>query len=276
MPSFAGSLPAFTRLTMGTGGVTDPSNPDHVKLARMAMDAGVWFHVADYGGGVYAVLKQAFAEDPAHVPSCVVKVDGITVQGFRDSVADALRRTGLQQLTIGQVCGYPLCQEREALAEALCDAKAQGLIGSYIMDVIYPYSPTVMETAAAGLFDGYIFYLNVMERELSNAAYAQLAADNVPILAMRTFGGRDGVNYLKNADHPKRAALEPLYQRSGCADRLDFCVRFPLSLPNVRTTIGSTSNPANLRAFLNADTAPLPADVTAGVQALHGEWNANR
>jgi aryl-alcohol dehydrogenase-like predicted oxidoreductase len=276
MPSFAGSLPALTPRTMGTGGITDPSNPDHVKIARLAMDAGVWFHVADYGGGVYAVLKQAFREDPAHVPPCIVKIDGITIQGFHDSVADALRRTGLSRLAIGQVCGYPLCQEREALAEALAEAKAQGRIGSYIMDVIYPYSPAVMETAAASLFDGYIFYLNVMERELSNAAYAQLAAGNVPILAMRTFGGRDGVNYLKNADHPRRAALEPLFQQSGCADRLEFCVRFPLSLPNIHTTIGSTGSLANLRAFLDAATAPLPADVVAGIEALHAEWNANR
>jgi aryl-alcohol dehydrogenase-like predicted oxidoreductase len=276
MPSFAGSLPQLTPRTMGTGGVTDPSNPEHVRIARLAMEAGVWFHVSDYGGGVYAVLKQAFAEDPAHVPPCIVKVDGVSVQGFHASVEDCLRRTGLERIAIGQVCGYPLCEEPEALAEALAAMKARGVIGSYIMDVIYPYSAAVLQADAAGLFDGYIFYLNVMERELSNAAYAQLVAGGTPILAMRTFGGRDGANYLKNADHPRRAALEPLYQRSGCADRLEFCVRFPLSLPNVRTTIGSTGSLANLQAFLSASTAPLDADIAAGVEALHSQWNAGR
>ncbi|OPZ86777.1 MAG: hypothetical protein BWY76_00789 [bacterium ADurb.Bin429] len=276
MPSFAGSLPTLTPRTMGTGGITDPSNLACVRIARAAMDAGVWFHVADYGGGVYAVLKQAFAEDLAHMPPCIVKIDGITVQGFHDSVADCLRRTGLERIAIGQVCGYPLCEEKEALAEALAEMRTRGVIGSYIMDVIFPYSAAVREAVAAHIFDGYIFYLNVMERELSNAAYAQLVADGTPILAMRTFGGRDGANYLKNADHPRRAALEPLYRQSGCADRLEFCVRFPLSLPTVCTTIGSTGSPENLQAFLSVDTAPLDADVVAGIEALHGQWNAER
>jgi len=261
---------------MGTGGITDPSNPEHVAIARLAMDAGVWLHVADYGGGVYAVLKRAFADDPAHVPPCIVKIDGTSARGLRDSVEDCLRRTGLERIAVGQVCGYPLCAEPEALAEALGDLRARGVIGSYIMDVIPSYAAAVLHAAAARRFDGYIFYLNVMERALSDAAYARLVADGTPILAMRTFGGRDGANYLNNADHPRRAALEPLYQRAGCADRLEFCVRFPLSLPTVRTTIGSTGSPAHLRALLTANTAPLDADVAAGIEALHRQWNADR
>ena len=51
MQSFRGNLPQLTPVTMGTGGITDPNNSDHAKVARLGMEAGIWFHVADYGGG---------------------------------------------------------------------------------------------------------------------------------------------------------------------------------------------------------------------------------
>ncbi|MHB9022659.1 MAG: aldo-keto reductase family protein [Armatimonadota bacterium] len=276
MLTFAGTLPAMTRLTMGTGGVTDPSNPEHVAVARMAMDAGVWFHVADYGGGVYATLKQAFTEDPAHNPPCIFKLDGMGPDLFRASLEDALRRTGKERIEIGQVCGNPVDDTLAPLADALYEAREAGLIGCYIMDVIRPYSPKVMEAVEKGLFAGYIFYLNVMERQLSNAANALLEARLTPVLAMRTFGGRDGGNYLfGDPEEPRRKALESIYQRSGSKTKVDFCVRFPLSLPYTRTTIGSTGNREHLRTFLAAGDSfqPLAPEIVTELLKLLRTWD---
>ncbi|MHB9134233.1 MAG: aldo-keto reductase family protein [Armatimonadota bacterium] len=276
MMHFAGELPAMTRLTMGTGGVTDPANPECVAVARMAMEAGVWFHVSDYGGGVYSTLRQAFSEDPAHIPHCIFKVDGTSVDGFRASVEDALRRTGIERIDIGQVCGNPVGEELAPLAEALVEMKERGLIGCYIMDVIRPYSAKVMQAVQDDLFAGYIFYYNVVERQLSNEANALLEARHTPVLAMRTFGGRDGGNYLLLPEtDPKWRALEPLYQRSGCANRTEFCVRFPLSLPDTCTTIGSTGSRAHLQTFLDAGASftPLAPEVVDGIKELIAEWD---
>jgi aryl-alcohol dehydrogenase-like predicted oxidoreductase len=274
----AGALPPMTPLTMGTGGITDPTNAEMCRVARMGMEAGIWFHVADYGGGVYATLAQAFKEDPAHVPPCIFKVDGTSATGFRESLEDALRRTGKERIEIGQVCGNPVDESLEPLAAQLLKAREEGLVGSYIMDVIYPYSPKVLQAVQANLFDGYIFYYNVVEREVSNAADALMMERGTPVLAMRTFGGRDGGNFASDPAHPRVQAVEAFYQQSGCATRTEFCVRFPLSLPHVRTTIGSTSRVANLKLFLEAgrNPQPLAPEIVAGIQAVQNAYNAGR
>lgn len=272
----AGSLPALTPVTMGTGGITDPDNAEMIKVTRLGMEAGIWFHVSDYGNGVYTMLGRAFREDPAQVPPCIFKLDGLGPQAFRASLEDALRRTGKERIEIGQVCGNPVDESLAPLAEELSKAREEGLVGSYIMDVIYSYSPKVIAAVEADLFDGYIFYYNVMERELSATANAVLTARGTPVLAMRTFGGRDGSNYVNQPDHPRAQALEALYRQSGCENRVEFCVRFPLSLPQVRTTIGSSSRITHLQAFLAADRRPLAPEIVTGIQALHQAWNAVR
>ena len=279
MQSFRGNLPQLTPVTMGTGGITDPNNPDHARVARLGMEAGIWFHVADYGGGVYNVLERAFREGPRHIPRCIFKVDGTGPEQFRASVEDALRRTGVERIDIAQVCGNPVGPDLAPLAEALREAKEKGLVGSYIMDVIWPYSPKVIQAIEADLFDGYVFYYSPVDRELSEEANDLMISRDVSALAMRTFGGRDGGNYLTAAaTHPTRVALEPVYRRSGCSSRVEFCVRFPLSLPHVRTTIGSTGNPQHLQEFLEAGRCfkPLPGDVIDDIRALHRQWDRAR
>ena len=144
------------------------------------------------------------------------------------------------------------------------------------MDVTRPNSKRVAKAIESDLFDAYILYYNVMECGVSSEVYRLMEARQTPILAMRTFGGRDGGNFMqaKDAANPRRAALEPLYKRSGCTNRTEFCVRFPLSIPQVRTTIGSSSSVEHIRAFLEAGRTPrpLPADVTEGIKSLHRQW----
>jgi aryl-alcohol dehydrogenase-like predicted oxidoreductase len=243
----------------------------------MAMEAGLWFHLADYGGGVYDLVKPLFAGNPAQRPRCVVKTDGTDPGLFLESVEDSLRRTGLERIDIAQVCGNPVDETFDALAEAAATARERGWIGACIMDVLRSYSARVEQAVRNRLFDGYIFYYNVMEREVTNRLFALLEREEVPVLAMRTFGGRDRGNFMKpeDANHPRRAAVQAVFERSGCAGRTDFCVRFPLSIPFVRTTIGSTGNPQHLHALLDAgdDPEPLPESVVRELMDLHRQWD---
>ena len=129
------------------------------------------------------------------------------------------------------------------------------------------------------LFAGYIFYLNVTERELPQPVHERMLRARIPVLAMRTFGGRCATNFMNgDPDHPRRRALDAIYGRSGCRDRVEFCVRYPLSLVHVQTSVGSTGKLANLVPFLAAGRAPkpLPAPITAEIEALHRQWDAER
>ena len=71
--------PEISPFTFGTTKVYDESNPQHVKVVRAAMDAGVWFHTSpSYGHEekrTYDVLRKAFKEDPGKTPRCIVKID---------------------------------------------------------------------------------------------------------------------------------------------------------------------------------------------------------
>ncbi len=279
MRKFTDKLPELSRLTFGTGGITDPTDPKCLAVARMAMDANLWFHVSDYGGGVYATLKKVIREDMRAAPRCIVKLDGLGAARFLASVEDALMRTGLEHIHVGQICGNPVGKQMEELAEAMHDMRELGVVSHYIMDVIYSYSSKVASAIEQELFAGYIYYYNVMECELSDAVEGLVEEKNISVLAMRTFGGRDGNNYLTaEPSHQKRMLLEPYYQRSGCSNRIDFCVRFALSNPVVRTTIGSTSNPDHFNEMLEAARSPRPLsmDVVMGIRELHRRWNANR
>ncbi len=268
-------IPSHTNLTFGSGGITDPNNPECLQVTRMAMEAGVWFHVANYGGGVYRVLKQAFAEAPTLVPRCIVKIDGQGPDLLRNSVMEALRETGLARLDIGQVCGNPVDDSFEPTLEVIAELQEKGLIGPIIMDVIKSYSEKVEQAIDRNLFEGYIFYYNVTERQLSQPVQDRITAQRIPVYAMRTFGGRCPQNLLNgDPDHPRRRALDALFEASGCLTLLDFCVRFPLSHPHVVTTVGSTGKVEHLKALLDAIDRfePLPPSVVEEIDALHAEW----
>ena len=268
-------LPALTRLTFGSGGITDPTNPAHLKVTRAAMDAGVWFHVGNYANGVYPVLKKSFAEAPSRIPKVIFKLDGVSRAGFITALDDALKSTGLSRIDIGQVCGNTLCGDTDALVDALLEARAAGKVGSYIMDVVPNYSSKVVEYVRDGVFDGYILYYNVTERGMSNAALDEVEKTGTPLLAMRTFGGRDGTNFVSGRGTAS-AELEQIFARSGCRSRVEFCVRFALSAPCVRTTVGSTSHVEHLAAFIEAGEQfkPLPTEITSAILALHRKTDA--
>jgi hypothetical protein len=52
-------------------------------------------------------------------------------------------------------------------------------------------------------------------------------------------------------------------------------MRFGHSFPQVRATVGATSNPERFKEFINAakDIKPLPADVVQGIAKLQYRWS---
>ena len=61
-------LPNISRYTLGTANLSDPTNPEHLRVARRAMDAGIWFHTAaEYGDGRMFSTLSASSPLPADV-----------------------------------------------------------------------------------------------------------------------------------------------------------------------------------------------------------------
>ncbi len=78
---------------------------DHIRVARTAMDAGVWFHASPtYNRGfTYMILRMAFDESRRQVPPMIVKIRCGSVRILRFEVEDALRRMGLERIDVAQL-----------------------------------------------------------------------------------------------------------------------------------------------------------------------------
>ena len=261
------TLQALSKLTVGTGGVGKIGDPEQINVIRRVMDQGdIWMHCANYGEGSFQNLKVAFSERPAKVPKTIYKVDGITADGFRTTLRDFLAQTAVKRTNIAQICGFPLSKEPDAVLDAMAKARQQGTVDTFIMDLVPSYCDKVPGYIRQRLFDGYIFYYNVIECSATNALMALLEREKVPILAMRTFAGGE---FFKGTA-PQQQELKTLCRKSGCASEVEFCIRFALSVPVSATTIAGTAKGAHLDLLLDAARRfePLDPVVVGQVRSL--------
>jgi len=281
--SFRSQLPPLSRFTFGTGCVDQPDDPQHVRVVRQAMDAGVWFHSSHvYGDGrVFQTMKKAFGEDPKRTPKCIFKVDGLGADLLRDTVRASIEGTGVARVDIAQVCGNPdasVFLPGSAMSDTMIELKEKGLVGNYVLEIFWRGSPHAIESLRNDRFDAYIFYYNLVNREVSDELFDLLHQTKANILSLRTLGG--GVDSYHGATDPEaaRLTLEDLYRRSGCRTPLEFRARYVLSDPQVRTTIGGTKNLDHLATVIQAceNATPLAAEIVEGVHALHREWFATK
>jgi aryl-alcohol dehydrogenase-like predicted oxidoreductase len=250
-------LQTISTLTIGTGGVGKIGDPEQINVIRRVMDHGdIWMHCSNYGEGAFQNLKVAFSERPSKVPKTIYKVDGITAEGFRTTLHDFLAQTSVQRMNIAQVCGFPLSKEPDAVLDAMTKARQQGIVDNFIMDLVSSYCDTVPDYIRQGLFDGYIFYYNVIECTATDAVLALMEKYKVPVLAMRTFAGGE----FFHGTAPQHEELKMLFQKSGCASETEFCVRFALSVPLSVTTVAGTSKIAHLDRLLDAARRFKPLD----------------
>ena len=280
-------LSGLTRYVYGTTRLGDGSLPfeARVAVARAALDAGVSLHTSHSYGDALQVLRAALDQDRSRIPSMIFKIGWDSVEQVRDVIRQNLEPLGLDQMPIGQLCLGSALAEQFRTGGPACDdlrrLKDEGLVGSFVLEV-WPWNSDVPVDAlrgghADGLMDGYIFYLNPLQRFASDALWDLLRERGETIVAMRTVAGgsldrlkEGGPDYLR----ARAAQITPIYERSGCGRWTEFCARFALGYPHVAATVGASSRIENLNEFIGAvrGATPLPPDVQADVESLQRRW----
>ncbi len=268
MPTSSSQQPAsrlsdLSKYVYGTTRLGDDKIPfaDRVKMARAAMDAGVWFHASHQYGDALKVLGAAFDEDRKRVPRMIFKIGWSSIEELRQTIRQNIEPLGVDHMDIGQLClGGKLAEEFVSGGKCYDDfrkLREEGLVRRFVFEVFPWTSDTPLKALRGGyptgVIDGYIFYLNPLQRFASNELWDLLVERNEPIVAMRTVSGGD-VHRLAEVpgaawkDYLRQRAVEvaPLYDRSGCKTWPEFCVRFVYGFPQVRATVGATSRVENL------------------------------
>lgn len=277
----------------GTTRLGDQNLPfeDRVRVARAAMEGTSWFHTSHAYGNALQVLRAAFDQNETRIPKLIVKIGWKNIEELRDVVHQHLIALRLESLELGQLClSESLAEEYAsggACYEEFSRLKQQGLINRFVLEV-FPWTSGVALRALRGgypegIVDGYIFYLNPLQRFASNELWDELVERNEPMIAMRTVAGgnihrlRDVPGYAWKSYLQERAAeVVPIFERSGIESWTEFCVRFAHSFPLVRATVGATSKLENLREFLSAaeeNIEPLPEDIVDEIVKLHYRWS---
>ena len=276
----------------GTTRLGDEKIPfeNRVGLARAAMEGVSWFHTSHTYGNALQVLRAAFDQDRTRVPNLIVKVGWENVSELRDVIHQNIDPLGRDGLELGQLCLSGSFAEDYAsdgeCYELFARLKQEGLVQRFVLEV-FPWSSDAALRAirggySDGIVDGYILYLNPLQRFASNELWELLVERNEPLIAMRTLAGgniyslRDMPGYAWREYLQQRAAqVVPIFERSGIPSWTEFCVRFAHSFPLVRATVGATSHVENLKEFLTASQhlQPLPAELVEQIIQLHRRWS---
>lgn len=276
----------------GTTRLGDQNLPmeERVQVAHAAMQGTTWFHTSHAYGNALQVLRLAFDQDETRIPKLIVKIGWKNIEELRDVVHQHLIALRSETLEVGQLCLSESLAEEYASGgecyEEFSRLKQQGLVNRFVLEVFPWTSDVALEALRGGypegIVDGYIFYLNPLQRFASNELWDELVERNEPMIAMRTVAGgnihrlRDVPGYAWKSYLQERAGeVVPIFERSSIESWTQFCMRFAHSFPQVRATIGATSKLENLREFLSAaeHIEPLPADMIEEIVKLHYRWS---
>ena len=224
------------------------------------------------------------------VKSPIIKIGWDNINQLRGVIEENLRPLGLDGMQLGQLClGGKLAEDFAnggSCYKVFQQLKQEGLVQGYVVEA-FPWtsSPSLKALQhgyTRGIIDGFIFYLNPLQRFASNALWDEIVAQNQPVIAMRTVSGgpvhnlRDVPGFAWKEYLQKRAVqVAPIFERSGIRSWTEFCLRFAHSFPLVRASVGSTAKIENLYAFLSAkeNLAPLPADIIQQIATLQISWS---
>lgn len=263
---------------------------DRVEMAKAAIDTGVWFHTSHWYGDALDVLKNAFDSDRSKLPNLIVKLGGDNLEQFKADIEKNLNLMAINSIELGQLClGGELAEDYARGGEiynALQKIQKSGKVKRFVMEVFPWTSETPIKALKGGypkgIVDGYIFYLNPLQRFANNELWSLLDEHSEPIIALRTVAGgpvyrlRDEPGFAWKEYLQKRAVeIAPIFARSGIENWTEFCVRFAHSFPQVRATVGSTAKAENFQEFLIAaeDIKPLSQDIIDDILKLHYRWS---
>jgi aryl-alcohol dehydrogenase-like predicted oxidoreductase len=286
------ALNGITPYIYGTTRLGDESIPRERRLAvaRAAMDAGVWFHTSRGYGDALEVLHEAFTAEPNKIPKLIIKIGWQSTDQLRGVIAENLTPLDLDGMQLGQLClGGQLAEDFANGGDCYRvfeEIKDEGLAHGYVVEVFPWTSEAPLKALRAGyldgIVDGFIFYLNPLQRFAANALWDEIVTHNQTVIAMRTVAGgpvhslRDVPGFAWKSYLQQRAGeVAPIFERSGVESWTEFCVRFAHSFPQVVATVGATSKLANLNEFLaaKADIEPLPEDIVSEIAALQYRWS---
>ncbi len=271
-------------------GHADVPRAQQAAMARAAIDAGLWLHTSRQYDHALEVLAEAFDADRAKVPPLIVKLGGGTAADVRATLAENVSALRVDSVAIGQLS--PIGELAEDLVEGgsvladLQHIKDEGLVRRFVLEIFPWTSAQPLQALRAGhlddLVDGYIFYLNPLQRFASNELWDELLARDAAIIAMRTVAGAP-VHALRDVPgaawkpylQERAGEVAPIFERSGIESWADFCIRFAYSTPQVVSTVGSTGRRDNLDELMaySKDPDPLPQDLLADIFSLQRRWS---
>lgn len=289
-PSSLADLPPYIYGTTRLGDEAIPRE-QRVAIARTVLDDGLWVHTSDQYGEALGVLGEAIA-GRSEAPSTIVKIGGGTAADVRATILANIEPLGIDGVSLGQlspVSGleHALAQGDRAVLDGLRALKSEGLVGRYVLELFPWTSAAPLAALRAGhlddLVDGFILYVNPLQRFASNDMWDELQARGLPLISMRTVAGND-VHTLRDVPgaawrpYLQQRAVEvaPIFDRSGVGSWVEFCVRYALGLPGVRSTVGSTARQEHLEAYVRQTAGPvepLPQDVVDEIGALQRRWS---
>lgn len=261
---------------------------EHVRIARTAMDADIWFHASPtYNRGfTYMVLRMAFDEDRSRVPPMILKIRCGSAKLLRFEVEDALRRLGIDTIACAQLVFTasgpdPLVNDFThggPIAETCAALREEGKVAQFCPQCARGTSEALLPLAERGCFDGFVLYLNPVQRDAGEDLWTLFQSKAAPLWALRTVAGALGVperfetRLRKKPDDPRldiARRLMPVCQKTGC-DWTTFCLRYARSEPALVTSIGGTRSMEHLQHFLQAaeDATPLPNDVLEAIDEI--------
>jgi len=264
------SFPVPTPYTFGSMslGSSEAVLEHDIRIARRAMEAGIWFHSSPtyHRGFTYLVLRMAFDEARSQVPPLIIKIRDARPWLLRFEVEDCLRRLGIDRITVAQLVQLEPGQLADDFLSdgplrAECEAlRAEGKVGTFVPYIDPARSESTLRALEAGCFPGCTFYFNPAQRDVSDPFWAKLADGTLPVLALRTLGGA----FFRSPDTGKgtglAASLRALLEESGCRDLVELSMRYAWSFPFVKTTIGGTASAEHLDRFLEVAASPGPLD----------------
>ncbi len=277
----------FTFGCMSLGKDLNKINED-VRVARAAMDAGVWFHASPtYNRGfTYMILRMAFDESRRQVPPMIVKIRCGNPRLLRFEVEDALGRMKLERLDVAQLVFTETGGYRTVVEDFTTDGPIAAVCAALRSEEkVAQFCPQVDRESSAGFlpltkkFDGYVLYLNPLERDVTDEMWTHLQQHSTPLWALRTVAGAVGEpSWIekKRQESPtdstlaKAIRLAEIAKQSGHEDWTDFCLHYAASVPNLKTTIGGTGKLEHLNHFLatTKSAKPLPAEVMAAIDVV--------
>lgn len=286
------ALHGISPYIFGTTKLGDEHIPreDRLNMAKFAMESGVWFHTARMYGDALEVLGEAFAQEPSKVPKLIIKIGWENINQVKETIEENIKPLGLSGVQLGQLCLSGQLAEDFARGgdcfRIFQDIKNEGLVKGFVIEAFPWTSQLPLDALRQGysenVIDGYIFYLNPLQRFASNELWKEIIEQNKSIIAMRTVSGGP-VHSLRDVpgfawkDYLQKRAVEiaPIFEKSEIPSWTEFCIRFAFSFNQVKATIGSTSKEKNLNDYLSAvkNIKPLPEEIMNEIKALQYKWS---